>query len=132
MNQEDDLPTDEEELIELAKKIIKAMTNNPKFSNLPVSVSEMQESLDKLIKTREAEAAICEEQKRVKKKLQAAWEDVCSAQQRIRAYNRKHGIRDNSTNLLASGMPGLANRVFSQLPDQDDTLQIPKKDKNTD
>uniref|UniRef100_UPI004056364D hypothetical protein n=1 Tax=Candidatus Electrothrix sp. TaxID=2170559 RepID=UPI004056364D len=130
MELEDELPIDEEELIEVARKIIKTITENPKFANLPLPIAELQDSLDSLIKSREAEAAICEAQRQVREKLQAAWEKVYSAQRKIRAYNREHGIRDNNIPLVASGRPGLADRIFSQLPDQDDTLKISKKDKD--
>ncbi|WP_446008019.1 hypothetical protein [Candidatus Electrothrix sp.] len=130
MELEDELPIDEEELIEVARKIIKTITENPKFANLQLPISELQNSLDSLIKSREEEAAICEAQRQVREKLQAAWEKVYSAQRNIRAYNREHGIRDSKIPLVASGRPGLADRVFSQLPDQDDTLQISKKDKD--
>lgn len=130
MNLEDDFPTDEDEIIELAKKIIKGMTDNPNFPNPPIPMSELQRMLDSFIKSREAEAAALEAERQAREKAEAAWEKLRLAQQSVREYNRKYGIRDNSTNLLASGMPGLANRVFSQLPDQDDTLQVPKKDKD--
>ncbi|MCI5121028.1 MAG: hypothetical protein D3908_07555 [Candidatus Electrothrix sp. AUS4] len=125
-----EFPTDEEEIIELAKNIIKGMTNNPDFPNPPIPMSELQKSLDRFIASREAEAAALEAERLATEKADAAWEKLRAAQRRIRAYNRKNGIRDNRTDLLASGMPGLANRIFSQLPDQDDTLQVQKKEKD--
>ena len=125
-----EIPIDEDELIELTRKVIKTITDNPKLANLSLPIAELQNSLDSLIKSREAEAAICEAQKRVREKLQAAWEDVYSAQRKMRAYNREHGIRDSNIPLVGSDRAGLADRVFSPLADQSDILQVQKKDKS--
>ncbi|MDU9049211.1 MAG: hypothetical protein Q3M30_10180 [Candidatus Electrothrix sp. Rat3] len=93
-------------------------------------MSKLQKMLDQVIKAREAEAAAWEVERQAREKAEAAWEKLCSAQQSMREYNRKHGIRDNDTPLVASGRAGLADRFFSQLADQEDnTLQVQKKDK---
>ncbi|WP_446011951.1 hypothetical protein [Candidatus Electrothrix sp.] len=124
-----EFPTDEDEIIELAKNIIKGMTDNPNFPNPPIPMSELQKMLDKAIESKEAEAAALEAERLATEKAEAAREKLYSAQRKMREYNRKHGIYDDNTPLVASGMPGLADRVFSQLEDQEDnTLQVQKKD----
>jgi hypothetical protein len=125
-----EFPTDEDEIIELAKNIIKGMTDNPDFPHPPIPMSKLQKMLDQVIKSREAEAAAWEVERQAREKAEAAWAELCSAQQSMREYNRKHGIRDNDTPLVASGRAGMADRVFSQLADQDNTVQVQKKDKD--
>lgn len=125
-----EIPIDEDELIELTRKVIKTITDNPKLANLSLPIAELQDSLDSILKAREEEAVIREAQKHVKEQLQAAWEKVYSAQRKMRAYNREHGIRDSNIPLVGSDRAGLADRVFSPLADQSDILQVQKKDKS--
>ncbi|WP_339137459.1 MAG: hypothetical protein WGN25_05335 [Candidatus Electrothrix sp. GW3-4] len=126
---EREFPTDEDEIIELARKIIKGMTNNPDFPDPPVPMAELQKHLDEVLKAKHAEAVAKEAERQATEKAQAAWEELYLAQQSMREYNRKHGIRDNDTHLVTSGRAGQADRFFSQFSDQDESLQIQKKEK---
>lgn len=130
MNQEDEFPTDEDEVIELVRNIIKKARDDPDSVELAVPLEELQRMLDQALRIKHRMDLAKEREKQARKKEQAAWEDFCRAQQEALEYGRKCGIDERRTRMLFSGKVKIANRIFSQLPDQGDTLYIQRKDKD--
>jgi DNA replicative helicase MCM subunit Mcm2 (Cdc46/Mcm family) len=130
MNQEDELPMDTDEVIELVKNIIKKATDDPDSVELAVPLEELQRMLDQALKIKHRMDLAKEREKQARKKEQAAWEEFCQQLQKSVEYGKKLGIDESRTRMLFSGKVKIANRIFSQLPDQGDTLYIQRKDKD--
>ncbi|WP_446011952.1 hypothetical protein [Candidatus Electrothrix sp.] len=129
MDQEDEFPTDVDEAIELVKNIIKKATDDPDSVELAVPLEELQRMLDETLRIKHRRDLAKEREKQARKKEQAAWEEFCQEQQKALEYGKKCGIDESQTRMLFSGKIKIANRIFSQLPDQGDTLYIQRKDK---
>lgn len=129
MDQEDEFPTDVDEAIELVKNIIKKATDDPDSVELAVPLEELQRMLDETLRIKHRRDLAKEREKQARKKEQAAWEEFCQARQKALEYGKKCGIDESQTRMLFSGKIKIANRIFSQLPDQGDTLYIQRKDK---
>ena len=117
MNPEDELPTDEDELIEFVQNLIKKISDNPDFTDPPVPIEELQKQLDKMLKAKRTRDVAKEEE-------QAAWERFRLEQQHLREQARAHGMTESQINMIFSGKIKIANRMFSQLPNQGDILSI--------
>ena len=121
---------DVDEVIELVRNIIKKARDDPDSVELAVPLEELQRMLDQALRIKHRMYLAKEREKQARKKEQAAWEDFCRAQQEALEYGRKCGIDERRTGMLFSGKVKIANRIFSQLPDQGDTLYIQRKDKD--
>ncbi|MDU9049210.1 MAG: hypothetical protein Q3M30_10175 [Candidatus Electrothrix sp. Rat3] len=130
MDQEDELPMDVDEVIELVKNIIKKATDDPDSVELAVPLEELQRMLDETLRIKHRRDLAKEREKQARKKEQAAWEEFCQQLQKALEYGKKCGIDESQTRMLFSGKVKIANRIFSQLPDQGDTLYIQRKDKD--
>lgn len=122
MSQEDDLPTDIDEMIEFVRNMIKKVTDDPDYFDPPVPVEELQRQLDKVLKSRRAEAL-------AKERERLAWEKFRLEQQELREQAGAHGMTESQINMLFSGKVKIANRMFSRLADEGNILQIPMKGK---
>ena len=72
----DELPTNEDEIIELAKKMIEGMSDNSDFKDSPIPAAELQRLLDNVLKAKDAEAAAKEAEKQANEDVQAALEKL--------------------------------------------------------
>ncbi|WP_339137468.1 MAG: hypothetical protein WGN25_05360 [Candidatus Electrothrix sp. GW3-4] len=121
---------DEDEVIELVRNIIKKASEDPDSVELAVPLEELQRMLDQTLRIKHRRDLAKEREKQARKKEQAAWEEFCQQLQEAVAYGKKCGIDERQTRMLFSGKIKIANRIFSQLPEQGDTLYIQRKDKD--
>jgi hypothetical protein len=111
-----EFPTDEDEILELARKMIDGMTGNPDFPSPPVPILKLQRMVDKCVDARRAEAVAKEAEKQAAKETQAALERLRSANRSLQDDDRNDAAHGNDTKLLASGGVGLADHFFLSFP----------------
>ena len=152
MDIDKDFPTDEDEIIELARKMIEGLTKHADiFPSPPIPVAELQRSLDALLVSRYEEQVAIEKERQATEAMEAAYKDLCDAHRSFANDSRNDAdqISDISQQVAAAGQRlhrrndadqisnisplradelGLADRFFSKLPEQDTALVIPKPD----
>ena len=95
---EEEVPTDEKELIAEAKRLIDLLTNDPRFANVPISADELRKRLNEFIAARNAEEALRVAEIQATAEVEEALNDLLETERRLAAANKGSSVQSITWN----------------------------------
>ena len=116
-------PKTEAKIITLAQKIISGLKDNPNFPNPPFSPDQLQEQLDKVIASGDAQVKALAAAKQATDTKQTDFNDMITEMKSVLHY-AEDAVHDDDTLLSELGWGGRAEARALQVPGQPRLLEV--------